>query len=537
MFKIKSRDKLYFPGMDPWENHLHKKKLALLKKSWAAIFRERFLHKLPVAKLKKHFSKTMGRPTKELVTTVGACALQQFFDLTDAETTEQLAFNIQWHYALDTLEQDDQILSLKTLWTIRQLLTQEGLGKKMFDDVTDELANAYGVDTRLQRLDSVHIYSNMARLGRVRLLARVCTLFLKNLKRHQPALYETLSGDLTTRYIKDEDPDYFGNAKPSQSKKRLQVIAGDIFELIEQFKEQPSVVAMHTYKTLQRVFTEHCSIENEQVVVKVAKEIPSDSLQNPSDADATYDGHKGQGYQVQIMETYSKKSDENDEKEQKPKLELITYVDVEPAHCHDSGALEPALKQTQQRNMLPKELATDTSYGSEGNVEKAKKLNVELTAPTPGRKPKKNLSDFEFDQNTLHIIQCPEGHKPEAIKHNAKGSMTALWDKSVCEQCLECESCAVKEGKKGYLLNYTPKEVRGALRRQYQQTDEFRQKYRYRSGIEATNSRYIHMTGARRLRYRSLSRVDYAARLKALGINLFRAAKYALNQPESIRFA
>ena len=193
MFKIKNRDKLYLPGMDPWENHLHKKKLALLKKSWAGIFRERFLHKLPVAKLKKYFSKKMGRPTKELVTTVGACALQQFFDLTDAETREQLAFNIQWHYALDTLEQDDQVLSLKTLWTIRQLLTQEGLAQKTFDDVTDELANAYGVDTRLQRLDSVHIHSNMARLGRVRLLARVCTLFLKNLKRHQPTLYKTLS--------------------------------------------------------------------------------------------------------------------------------------------------------------------------------------------------------------------------------------------------------------------------------------------------------------------------------------------------------
>jgi hypothetical protein len=520
--------------MDPWENHLHKKKLVLLKKSWAGIFRERFLHKLPVAKLKKYFSKKMGRPTKELVTTVGACALQQFFDLTDAETREQLAFNIQWHYALDTLEQDDQILSLKTLWTIRQLLTQEGLAKKIFDDVSEELANAYGVDTRLQRLDSVHIHSNMARLGRVRLLARVCTLFLKNLKRHQPTLYKTISRDITTRYIKNEDPDYFGNAKPSQSQKRLQDLAGDIFELIEQFKEQPSVVAMHTYKTLQRVFSEQCSIENEQVVVKVAKEVPSDSLQNPSDADATYDGHKGQGYQVQIMETYSKKSDE---KEQKPKLELITYVDVEPAHCHDSGALVPALKQTRQRNMLPKELSTDTSYGSQDNMEKAKKQNVELVAPTPGRKPKKNLSDFEFDPNTHHIMQCPEKHKPETIKHNAKDSMTAVWDKNVCEQCPGRESCAVKKGKKGYLLNYTPKEVRGALRRQYEQTEEFRQKYRYRSGIEATNSRYIHMTGARRLRYRGLSRVDYAARLKALGINLFRTAKHVLNHPENIRFA
>jgi hypothetical protein len=39
------------------------------------------------------------------------------------------------------------------------------------------------------------------------------------------------------------------------------------------------------------------------VELKNPKEIVSDSLQNPSDPDATYSGHKGQGYQVQVMET------------------------------------------------------------------------------------------------------------------------------------------------------------------------------------------------------------------------------------------
>ena len=32
---------------------------------------------------------------------LGALALHQFHDLTDQETCEQLAFNLQWHYALD----------------------------------------------------------------------------------------------------------------------------------------------------------------------------------------------------------------------------------------------------------------------------------------------------------------------------------------------------------------------------------------------------------------------------------------------------
>ena len=48
-----------------------------------------------------------------------------------------------------------------------------------------------------------------------------------------------------------------------------------------------------------------------------------DSLQNPSDPDATYSGHKGQGYQVQIMETFSC-SEDTAEREQT--LNLITHV-------------------------------------------------------------------------------------------------------------------------------------------------------------------------------------------------------------------
>ncbi|MCP4010146.1 MAG: hypothetical protein GY726_11605, partial [Proteobacteria bacterium] len=50
------------------------------------------------------------------------------------------------------------------------------------------------------------------------------------------------------------------------------------------------------------------------VKIKKPKEIPSDSLQNPSDPDATYSGHKGQGYQVQVMVTYTETADEQEKR-------------------------------------------------------------------------------------------------------------------------------------------------------------------------------------------------------------------------------
>jgi hypothetical protein len=45
-------------------------------------------------------------------------------------------------------------------------------------------------------------------------------------------------------------------------------------------------------------------------------------------------------------------------------------------------------------------------------------------------------------------------------------------------------------------------------------------------GIEATNARFIHMTGARRVRYRGIKNVEFAETMKALGINMFRVQKY-----------
>jgi hypothetical protein len=52
---------------------------------------------------------------------------------------------------------------------------------------------------------------------------------------------------------------------------------------------------------------------------------------------------------------------------------------------------------------------------------------------------------------------------------------------------------------------------------------EFKDKYRWRSGIEATFSEMDKKTGVKRLRVRGLPAVAYFARLKAIAVNLFRA--------------
>ena len=79
------------------------------------VFRKHVLSLLPTEQVFKLYTFHRGRPTKELYALIGAVVLQQFFDLTDEETIEELAFNQQWHFALECFDESDQVISLKTL--------------------------------------------------------------------------------------------------------------------------------------------------------------------------------------------------------------------------------------------------------------------------------------------------------------------------------------------------------------------------------------------------------------------------------------
>ena len=67
--------------------------------------------------------------------------------------------------------------------------------------------------------DSVHIFSNMAHLGRIRLFVRTIRKFLVNLKRHHADRYQAL-GEVAIRYEEKNDGQFA--VKPSESARTLQ---------------------------------------------------------------------------------------------------------------------------------------------------------------------------------------------------------------------------------------------------------------------------------------------------------------------------
>ena len=200
----------------------------------------------------------------------------------------------------------------------------------------------------------------------------------------------------------------FSRVKPSESQKTLDTLSNDLYRLVVQFENTTEVCDMNSYKLLARVLKEQCNLAENAAAPKASKEISSDSLQNPSDPDATYSGHKGQGFQAQIMETYSE-----DKKE--TVLNLITHVEVEPSHNSDVHALIPAIESVKEQDMMPEVVLADSLYGSDDNTEKADTMAVEIVSPVMGGTKDGVLQAFNLAKNG-HIASCPQGHIPEKTR-------------------------------------------------------------------------------------------------------------------------
>jgi hypothetical protein len=509
---------------DPWGN-MSPKRRQKLDHSWPGLFKEHILPELPVSVLSPFFNAGFGRPTKDLYTVVGVLILQQTHDLTDEEAVDQLAFNIQWHYALNIFEESDsaKYMCPKTLWTMRTIVAEHDLEEALFNVGTQKLAEVFNVDTDKQRIDSVHIRSNMRRLGRINIFSRSIHRFLKNLKRHHPYHFDTIETEIVDRYFSEKALACFSMVKPSRGQKTLEQVSADLYRLILKFKAFQDVNGMHSFKLLQRILDEQCTVSDDEsrVEVKEPKQIPSDSLQNPSDPDASYSGHKGQGYQVQVMETYT---DTEDPEEKARTLNLITHVEVERAHESDANALIPAIESAHERELAPKEVLADSLYGSDENIETVNEKGVEIISPPMGSEKEGTLglSDFHLEKSGK-VIGCPQGHAPLHVKKK-KTRYCAAFDLAHCNGCPNQAICPADRGKKAFYLRFTDKQLRIALRRSAVETDEFKDRYRWRAGVEATMSEFDRRTGVKRLRVRGFKAVRFSAILKALGLNILRAA-------------
>jgi hypothetical protein len=397
-----------------------------------------------------------------------------------------------------------------------KLFAEDDLAAEVFHRVTSALIEVLELDVSCQRLDSTHVFSDMATFGRSKLMGVTIKRFLTQLKRHHAADYEVLPQELRSRYAPSQGK-LFGDFKDGRKQLR-QTVAEDLLLLVNRFAEDQAVASRTSYQAMARVLHEQCEVSEDKTAVEVKAKTGGDVMQNPSDPDATYDGHKGPGYQAQIAETCGQSND----------VQLITGAEVEPAHCSDQDALKPMLDELQQHGLLPEALYADTGYGRDENVVEAQAMGVDLQSPVAGAAPQNpqdlTVDDFDIDEQTEEVRCCPNGHVPLSSQHDRQtGTTKTVMPTEACEVCLARARCPVEKSRGRFVLHHTPAQRRLAERRAEQATDAFEANYAIRAGGESVNSGLKRRTDMGRVRTRGQPRVRMAVLLRCAGWNLFRA--------------
>ena len=241
---------------------------------------------MPVDALGEHFDPALGRPSKELYSVAGLLLIKEFMDWTKQEALDAYSFHMDVHYALN-LEPVSHDLSMRTLDRYLERFEKNNLAKTIMADVTARLVALLEIKIDQQRLDSTHVFSDMASFGRTRLMGVTIKRFLRQLKRSRPADYDGLDELLRQRYAPGVNQLFADTGKDRESRRLLrQQVAQDMYSLLRRFADQPEHARKDTYKALERIFYEQCEVHEEQVSLKA--KTGGDVMQNPSDPDATY---------------------------------------------------------------------------------------------------------------------------------------------------------------------------------------------------------------------------------------------------------
>jgi hypothetical protein len=497
-----------------------------LESSWAHLFK---VEVLPILfRNEDRYSMlygTTGRPNFSVGRLLGLCLLQEWSDLSDQDALDAYSFDMRWRYALDVSD-EEEYLSRRSLVEFRRRLADKDpemtLVRSLFDTIRDTAIRKLCLSTGSQRLDSTHVISNIHIRGRLALFSHTLSLFLKSLDH-----LERVPAVIREWYTREPEGRF--GLGPAEQKIKLDELAQYLHELIVIFEKDK---LGEPYELLVRLFSEQCEYASEQSSrIQVKKKTEGPTLQSPYDPDASY-GHKGPGYSLHITETCC-----NGE------TEIITDYEVHGAARSDMGKALSVIERLDDAGCKPDILFADDGYPSVPSALKVQEQNIEFMTPVNRSRLADDVvgrDQFHFDVMGL-VLTCPMEHNPidhRLLSNNStRRSLHAIFDGDTGRSCTMLDRCPVRapnHRNKGC----KPRDTVGNFRLEItaeirlrdhmyvlQQTTEWKDRYKIRAGIEATNSELKRAHGIGRLRVRRTAKVCFAVACKIIACNIKRWAR------------
>lgn len=384
--------------------------------------------------------------------------LKAYYNLSDRDVTERARFDMSFKYFLDIAPEDGVVHhSLLTKFRRQRLKDTDLL--RLLIGKTVQLALEKGVlKSSSIIMDATHTISKYNKQTQVQILR-------ERAKQLRKTVY-TVKGEMKGLFPeKPQGDDY---------EKEMSYCC----ELLETIKKEAPLKA---YQGIQ----EKCRLLEETMEDTVAY------IQSANDEDART-GHKSADTAFFGYKTHIAMSDER----------IITAAIVTSGDKNDGQYLEQLLDMTEENGVEVKEIISDTAYSSKENIGHCRKKNIQLVSklnPTINHKNNRNSDKFSYNKDAGMYV-CPAGHmavsKRSSSNANVKENprLRFYFDVEKCRNC-PCKKGCYKEGAKSRCFSVAILSEEHSAQAQYQETEEFREKYKNRYKIEAKNNEIKNIHG------------------------------------------
>jgi transposase len=292
-------------------------------------------------------------------------------------------------------------------------------------------------------------------------------------------------------------------------------------------------------ETLRRVWIQQYVYLEGVIRWREADSTPPSALMisSPYDIQAHYARKRSTswiGYKVHLTETCD---------EERP--HLITHIETTAAPAGDSDAVVPIHQALEKRELLPSTHLVDTGY-VEANllVKTSREYGVDLYGPTRADYHWQAQAGRGFEAESFCIdwdkqqATCPEGKTSlsgtPAVDRGDNEVIKIKFSSTDCKSCPSRPLCTTAK----HLRRTVTIRTRAAYKalqaaRQRQQSEEYKEQYQQRAGVEGTISQAIRAFGMRRSRYLGQAKTHLQHLLTAAAVNLVRVGKWLAETPRA----
>lgn len=470
--------------LDDKFNFLSGREKRILENSWAKGFADIIFPAINEERFAVLYSThSFSRPNTPVNVVVSALLLKEMCGLTDDELLASILFDTRFQYALHTTSFKEQPISDRTLSRFREKLyryeleTGIDLIKEEMENLAKYLVKFLKINPSIKRMDSVMVSSSCKKMSRLEIMYTCVGNLVNRLNADKRT--DLIPPNLS-HYLNEEDKNNtLYRSKTEEVQLNLEKAISDAAELLSICEDTYS--ESEEYRTLKRALEEQAWFTAEGAwKPKDKKEIRTDSLQNPSDPDATFRRKAGEthkGYVGNFVETV----DEH--------VAIITQFGYEQNIHSDSAFCKEVVDELGMQES-PVTLIADGAYGGTEATSHAKENNIELITTTLlGKDPNAVQGEFVIDEIEHQVVSCPAGHLPFQSTYNPKvDSYRVLFPNDQCNNCPNKEACKVKNQKKHAVLTISTKTVARAQYLKKLSTEEYKKLTRMRNAVEGIPS-------------------------------------------------